>query len=159
MTTDTRLDTYRMVLRAILRRQQVIATYRGRRRKMCPHVLGLKSDRPQALFYQFGGESSAGLGREGSSSNWRCMFLDELEDVEVRPGRWHTASNYSRTQVCVGEMDVAVARVRQSVAGQVSAAASARRDLRKGSAKPQAVKTRRRALPSGRRVSKLREQG
>lgn len=142
MTTETGLDTYRLVLRAILHRQQVIATYRGQRRSMCPHVLGLKNDRPQALFYQFAGGSGTGLERSGSSNNWRCMFLDELEDVEARTGKWHTAPNYSRTQVCVSEMDVAIARVRRTSMERVASTSLPRRGRRRSRSKSYLLRSR-----------------
>lgn len=158
MVTETGLDTYRLVLRAILHRQQVIATYRGRRRHMCPHVLGLKNDRPQALFYQFAGGSSTGLEREGSSNNWRCMFLDELEDVEVRAGEWHTAPNYSRSQACVAEMDVAIARVRRAFIEDVPASEFLHREPRRGRGKSHLLRIRRWPLsPSHRRTRRSHE--
>ena len=52
---------YELIKQAIIEKKQVIATYRGLQREMSPHVLGHKGLRPQALFYQFGGESSSGL--------------------------------------------------------------------------------------------------
>jgi hypothetical protein len=151
MVTETGLDTYRLVLRAILNRQQVIATYRGRRRHMCPHVLGLKNKRPQALFYQFAGESSTGLEREGSGDNWRCMFLDELHNVEARSGEWHTAPNYSRSQACVAEMDVAIARVRRTYRESVHALTPPGRERRRGRSKSHLVRSRVWPLPVSQR--------
>jgi hypothetical protein len=46
----------------------------------------------------------------GSPKNWRCVFVDELEDVAVRPanGSWYTAGDYSLEQTCIDEIDVAV---------------------------------------------------
>lgn len=76
---------------------------------MCPHVLGWKNGREQALFYQFGGDSSRGLDPDGSPKNWRCLFLDELTILEVREGSWRTAPNHSRPQVCVDEIAAEVA--------------------------------------------------
>jgi hypothetical protein len=46
------LDTYGQIKTAILHKKQVIATYRGRYRDMCPHVIGTKYGRRKALFYQ-----------------------------------------------------------------------------------------------------------
>jgi GNAT superfamily N-acetyltransferase len=101
-------DVYRMLRDAIVHRRQVIATYRGVRREMCPHVLGLKAGREQCLFYQFGGESAGERLRGGGVDNWRCLAVDELRDVEVRDGQWYTAEIGSRRQTCVDSVDLAV---------------------------------------------------
>jgi hypothetical protein len=95
---------------AIVNHKIVTATYRNRIREMCPHVLGTKRGRPQALFYQFAGESSSGLKPDGDPENWRCMFLDTLSNVNSRDakGEWHTAPNHSRPQTCVDQIDVEV---------------------------------------------------
>lgn len=60
------MDTYALIREAIQRKQQVLATYDGHAREMCPHVLGTKDGRRQALFYQFGGTSSSGCQHIGS---------------------------------------------------------------------------------------------
>lgn len=103
------MSVYDIVRDAILNKKIVTATYRGRKRIMCPHTLGTKRGRPQALFYQFAGESSSGIGPDGDPENWRCMFLDELSDVDsIADGGWHTAPNHSRPQTCVDTIDVEV---------------------------------------------------
>ncbi len=92
---------------AILSRQQIVAFYDGYLREMCPHVIGTKGSLAKALFYQFGGASKSGLAPDGSPNNWRCIPIDGLSDVSVRPGEWHTAENYDpATQRCVDEIDV-----------------------------------------------------
>lgn len=101
-------DAYTTIRQAIIDLKPVTATYNGYPREMCPHVLGTKSGRPQALFYQFGGHSDSGLDPDGSPTNWRCMFIDELSDVATFDGEWHTAPNHSRRQSCVDEIDVEV---------------------------------------------------
>jgi len=102
--------TYNLFRNAILGEQQVICTYEGRHRELCPHIIGTKDGREQALLYQFAGESSSGLKPDGSSDNWRCVRVDELSDISVRKaeGEWHTASNYSAMQTCVDKIDVKV---------------------------------------------------
>jgi hypothetical protein len=99
-----KMTNFALVQDAIESRRQIHAYYRGHRREMCPHVLGWKHGRPQALFYQFGGTSSSGLGPDGSRDNWRCLPIDELRDVRVVDGPWHTATNHSRPQTCVGDV-------------------------------------------------------
>jgi hypothetical protein len=99
---------YNLIRNAIINKQQVIATYNGYVREMCPHVLGLKNGRQHALFYQFAGGSSKGLDPSNPRVNWRCVFVDELSNVSVREGLWHSADNHSRPQTCVGTIDVEV---------------------------------------------------
>lgn len=99
---------YAIVRDAILAKQQITASYRGYLREMCPHVLGTKDGREQALFYQFAGDSSSGLGPDGSSDNWRCMFLDELVGVQAQDGEWHSAPKHTQQQTCVDKIDVEV---------------------------------------------------
>jgi hypothetical protein len=100
---------YDLIRKAILEKKIVHATYKNQPREMCPHVLGRKNGKPQALFYQFGGEStSRPIEPDGSPVNWRCLELAMLSDVRLVDGEWHTAPNHSRPQTCVGEIDVAV---------------------------------------------------
>ena len=80
-------SNYDIVKQAIIDKDQVIATYDGYTREMCPHVIGTNKDgRPQALFYQFGGESKSGLGPVGSDRNWRCIPVEALTNVYTRSG-------------------------------------------------------------------------
>ncbi len=104
------MTVYEIISDAIQNRKIVTATYRNRPRVMCPHVLGTKRGRQQALFYQFAGDSSSGLGPDGDPENWRCMFLDELSDVSSgdAQGEWHTAPNHSRPQTCVDHIEAVV---------------------------------------------------
>ena len=101
-------SSYSVIRDAIVNKKQVLAVYQGFPREMCPHVIGTKKDVEQALFYQFGGESSSGLKPAGSPGNWRCMPISELSNVSSRAGEWHTGSNHSRKQTCVDIVDVEV---------------------------------------------------
>lgn len=100
--------SYSLIRRAILDKRQVRATYQGRIRKMCPHALGTKNGRRQALFFQFAGESNRGLPPGG---DWRCLPLDGLTDVSLHEGPWYTDDRYDQAQTCVDEIDVAVAQL------------------------------------------------
>jgi hypothetical protein len=101
-------STYDIVKQAIMDKEQVIASYDGYTRERCPHVIGRKNGREQALFYQFGGESSSGLGPVGSNRNWRCIPIDGLTNVYTRSGEWFTGTGHSRPQTCVDEVDTVV---------------------------------------------------
>ena len=97
------MDIYELIRGAILGKKQVVATYREYERELCPHVLGRKNGRAQALFYQFAGGSSSGLPPEGE---WRCLPLEGLTNVSVREGEWHSGTSHTRPQTCVGDVDV-----------------------------------------------------
>lgn len=93
---------------AIMHRQPISATYQGRHRILCPHVVGIKNGVWNVLSYQAGGESSSGLGTN-PAKNWRCMRVSELRHVEPAPYReWQTAPRDTRPQTCVDVVDQAV---------------------------------------------------
>lgn len=95
-------DLYSLIRQAIEQRLQILATYQGLYREMCPHAIGVnKRGEPQALFYQFGGESHEPLGPPGSSKNWRCLRIDALSNVSIRAGEWQTAPHHTRPNTCV----------------------------------------------------------
>ena len=97
--------TFLLLRKAIEEKKQVVADYNGHRREMCPHTLGWKRGREKALFYQFGGSSKSGLEPIGSPNNWRCVFVDNISNVQIQAGPWFTASNHSRPQTCIDEID------------------------------------------------------
>jgi hypothetical protein len=103
-------EIYATLRRAVLAKQPVAAIYEGRRRLLCPHILGwTEVGLPHLVSYQYGGDSEHGLGEEGSPHNWRCMAVGILRSVELREGPWKTASNYRLPHACVPQVDVAVA--------------------------------------------------
>jgi hypothetical protein len=95
--------SYELIRGAILRREQIVATYGGHVREMCPHAIGAKNGRAQALFFQFAGGSRSGLRPGGG---WRCLPVDSLSDVVVRAGGWHTSADYAGPGTCIDEVDV-----------------------------------------------------
>jgi hypothetical protein len=100
-----------IIREAIRSKNIIVASYHGYIREMCPHVIGKKNGRTQALLYQFAGESSSGLQPDGSPANWRCLRVDDLSEVSIKKslGVWHTASNYSSAaQKCVCEIEAMV---------------------------------------------------
>jgi len=102
-------DTYSLVRQAILEKKQIIAEYDGYHREMCPHVLGMKNGVRHVLSYQFAGQTSEGLPPEGQ---WKCMDVDNLSQVLLRDGPWHTGvRKTNKPQRCVdlNEIDVQVA--------------------------------------------------
>jgi hypothetical protein len=94
---------FQIIHQAIQQREQIVATYHGSVREMCPHTLGYKDGQEKALFVQFGGGSSSGLSPD-PAQQWRCVFVAELSNVIVRSGPWHTAPNHGQEQTCIDEV-------------------------------------------------------
>lgn len=101
------MSNYQVIKEAILERKCVTCDYNGYRRKMTPHVLGLKRGKEQTLFYQYGGESSSGLSPD-PTKNWRCIPIDKIQNLTINGDAFQTAQNHSQTQTCVDEIDVEV---------------------------------------------------
>jgi hypothetical protein len=98
--------TYKLFAQAIEQRKQIVCSYRGYRRELCPIILGhKKTGNEVALTFQFGGESSQALPRGGS---WRCLFLAEATNVQLRDGRWRSGLSHQRPQSCVEIVDLDV---------------------------------------------------
>ena len=93
--------TYAVFRTAILERKQVTFTYQGLPREVCPHTLGYKAGKEQALVFQFAGQSSKGLPPGGE---WSCLNLAQVQNVQTKNGSWHTGEKHSQKQTCVDEV-------------------------------------------------------
>lgn len=95
--------TYTLFRNAILGAQQVVCLYDGRRRELCPHIIGInKNGEEVVLAWQFAGESS------GPLPQWRCLKLANVSSASTRVGRWHEGHSHRTTQSCVSEIDLDV---------------------------------------------------
>jgi hypothetical protein len=95
--------TYILFRNAILAEQQVVCTYGGRSRELCPHIIGTNKDGEEAvLAWQFAGESS------GKLPQWRCLKLANVRNPRARDGRWHEGGSHKTTQKCVTGIDLDV---------------------------------------------------
>jgi hypothetical protein len=93
--------TYTLFRDAILGTQQVVCFYDGRRRELCPHIIGTsKSGEEVVLAWQFAGESS------GPLPQWRCLKLAGVSNAHCRAGRWHEGRSHRATQTCVSDIDL-----------------------------------------------------
>ncbi|MDO9384060.1 MAG: hypothetical protein Q7T86_14495 [Hyphomicrobiaceae bacterium] len=102
------MSNYALIREAVIQRQPITCTYKGLVRHLCTHVIGKGKDgSAKALSLQFAGETSSGQLPDGGE--WRCMAVDEMLDVKVTSGGWHTLANHSRPQSCVKQIDVEVA--------------------------------------------------
>ena len=100
-----------LIRNAILERKIVRAIYQGLYCEMCPHLIGKRNNKDCVLCYQFGGQSGSRLIQpDGSIDNWRCIDLEELSDVTIEDGAWHTAPYDSSLVACVDYVDAVVPR-------------------------------------------------
>ena len=90
--------TYRLFAEAIAGRKQIVCSYDGYPRELCPIILGHSDGQEKSLTCQFGGRSSKGLPPGGQ---WRCLFLSKVRDVELRDGAWHAGDRHTQPQGCV----------------------------------------------------------
>ena len=95
--------TYTLFRNAILAEQQVVCSYHGRTRELCPHIIGTnKSGEEVVLAWQFAGDSS------GRLPQWRCLRLAKVSNARARDGRWHEGGSHKTEQVCVSKVDLDV---------------------------------------------------
>ena len=89
-------SNYALFVQSMRQRKQITCRYGGYRREICSIVLGhRKSGEEVALTFQFAGETSSRLPRGGA---WRCLFLTEATDVELRDGPWHAGTSHNQPQ-------------------------------------------------------------
>ena len=96
---------YKLFEEAIIHRKQILCTYHGRLRELCPIILGRSQGREKALTYQFGGQSNKGLPPGGQ---WRCLWFSEVSNVRLRDGPWHAGDSHNQPQGCVDVVDLDV---------------------------------------------------
>ena len=93
--------TYTVFRNAILGEQQVVCSYEGRPRELCPHIIGTnKAGEDVVLAWQFAGESS------GPLPQWRCLKLANVRNARARDGRWQAGGSHKTTQKCVVDIDL-----------------------------------------------------
>jgi hypothetical protein len=92
---------YSLFRNAILAEQQIVCTYEGRHRELCPHIIGTnKSGEEVVLAWQFAGDSS------GKLPQWRCLRLANVRDARARDGRWFEGGSHKTEQRCVSQIDL-----------------------------------------------------
>ena len=96
---------YKLFEQAMTNRKQILCTYRGRHRELCPIILGHSKGREKALTYQFGGQNNTDLPPGGQ---WRCLWLSEVRDARLRDGRWYAGNRHNQPQGCVEIVDLDV---------------------------------------------------
>jgi hypothetical protein len=99
-------SNYGLIRAAMEKRWRIVCEYKGFMREICCHTLGLgKAGEQKVLGFQFGGGSSKGLPPSGE---WRCLSVDEMQNVRAQSGEWHTRDIHDRPQFCVKQVDYEV---------------------------------------------------
>ena len=97
-------EIYRLVCEAAVQHRPITALYDGRRKFLCPHVLGYNRSGDWRVFcYQYGGETKSGPLPSGDEGIWRCLSVIKLSSVEwlmVLGGQSHAP------QHCVRHVEV-----------------------------------------------------
>jgi hypothetical protein len=110
MTAANLPPAWAVLEKALRQRRPVHVSYHGRRRLLCPHALGWKTGRPMLLGYQTGGQTSTGALPADPRQRWRCLFVDEMDQVVVDLATpWGTADNYNPDHPFPAIDEVAVA--------------------------------------------------
>jgi uncharacterized protein (DUF4415 family) len=103
--SDIPSPAYKLFEQAMTSRKQVLCTYDGYLRELCPVILGHTNGEEMALAYQFAGQSKSGLPPWGQ---WKCLSLSKVSNIELRDGPWHAGASHIRPQHCVQEVDLDV---------------------------------------------------
>ena len=98
-------QVYSLFEQAMIGRKQVLCTYDGYPRELCPIILGHSNGQEVALTYQFAGRSKSGLPPGGQ---WKCLWLSKAHNVQLRDGPWYTGNSHTRLQPCVKSVDLDV---------------------------------------------------
>src|ERR1700743_51439 len=92
---------YALFRNAILAEQQVTCVYEGRKRELCPHIIGTnKRGEEVVLAWQFAGESS------GQLPQCRGLRLVHVRDAWARKGPWYASGSHKAEQKCVVDVDL-----------------------------------------------------
>lgn len=96
---------YKLFEQAMTDRKQVLCTYDGYFRELCPVILGHTNGLEMALAHQFAGQSKSGLPPRGE---WKCLSLAKVSDIRLGDGPWHAGASHTSPQRCVQEVDLDV---------------------------------------------------
>jgi hypothetical protein len=96
---------YKLIFRALRRREQLTFSYQGLPRECCPVILGYAADGREVLFaYQFAGATSS----KTKLPQWRCFHVEGIDDLRSRAGAWLEGTSHTQAQSCVYFVDVDV---------------------------------------------------
>ena len=96
-------DLYDLMAGAILARKQVVCTYQGARRDLCPIMLGRRAGAPYVVTWQFAGTDERG---EPVSGSWKCLSLDQVSNVRVHDGPWYAGDGIQRPPAWLDDIEI-----------------------------------------------------
>ncbi|MBV9686641.1 MAG: hypothetical protein JO096_05465 [Alphaproteobacteria bacterium] len=96
---------YKLFEQAMTSRKQILCTYDGHPRELCPVILGHTNGQEVALVYQFAGRSKSKLPPHGQ---WKCLSLSKASNIQLREGPWYAGSSHTTPQHCVQAVDLDV---------------------------------------------------
>jgi hypothetical protein len=96
---------YKQFAQAMAMKKQIVCEYKGFTRELCPVILGYTRGKERALTFQVGGQSKSGLPPNGE---WRCLWLEEVDNLRLREGPWRAGDRHTQPQGCVEEVDLDV---------------------------------------------------
>jgi hypothetical protein len=96
---------YALFEQAMHSRKQILCSYGGYSRALCPIILGHSQGQEKALTYQFAGQSRSGLPPAGE---WRCLWLSRVSEARLQNGRWFAGSPHKQPQHYVEIVDLDV---------------------------------------------------
>ena len=91
--------THALLLDAMREKRQVLCTYQGHQREICPIMLGRTGLEEKVLVFQFGGTTSK--GPMPPPGEWKCFRISEIENAVLRDGRWHAGTEHSAASSCM----------------------------------------------------------
>jgi hypothetical protein len=92
-------ETYNLFLSAMRKRQQVVCTYQGQPRELCPILLGRTGLEEKSLVFQFAGRTNR--GPVAPPWHWQCLKLSEVLDARLQVGPWHDGGGHATMQFCM----------------------------------------------------------
>jgi hypothetical protein len=92
-------ETYNLFLKAMRQRQQIVCTYQGYPREICPILLGRTGLEEKSLVFQFAGRTSS--GPVGPPGEWKCLKIGDVKNAVLRSGPWHAGTQHSASQSCM----------------------------------------------------------
>lgn len=99
----------RLIRAAIMGKRPLRASYDGRVRLLCPHMLGRNREgRVRILCLQIGGESASGLQRKEGDGDWRCLALEKFSSVALAEAAWQTAGRSLHRPKCIDQIELEV---------------------------------------------------
>lgn len=99
------MSNYELIKHAILNKKSMSFTYKGQARKASPHIIGSKNGVLKVLFYQYAGGSNSGL-KNNPADHWRCLFIDDIQSLEINTDSFQTNTEHQHPQTCIDEIHV-----------------------------------------------------